>query len=117
MATTETAPTLHHFLVYAPDKTEEGTFEKRLTVRSKHLENVGVLIGNGVIKVGGVILTPESIESATSTPKMTGSMLIIQATNIEAVKKVVETDIYYTTGVWDPEKLVIAPFISATPLP
>ena len=58
-----------------------------------------VLNQNELIEVGGVILTPESIESATSTPKMTGSMLIIQAANIEAVKKVVETDIYYTTGV------------------
>jgi hypothetical protein len=49
MTTTETAPTFHHFVVYAPDKTEAGTFEKRLAVRSKHLENVQVLIGNGTI--------------------------------------------------------------------
>jgi hypothetical protein len=51
MATTETAttPALHNFVVYAPDKSEEGTFEQRLAVRTKHLENVGVLIGKGVI--------------------------------------------------------------------
>ena len=49
MAATETAPTFHNFLVYAPDKTEAGTFEKRLSVRSKHLENAGVLMGKGII--------------------------------------------------------------------
>jgi hypothetical protein len=31
-------PTLHKFLVYAPDKTEAGTLEKRLSVRPKHVE-------------------------------------------------------------------------------
>ena len=50
-------------------------------------------------EVGGVMLTPESIEAATNSPKMTGSVLILQAENIDAVKKIAETDIYYTTGV------------------
>lgn len=51
MATNEAAspPTLHQFVVYAPDKTEPGTFEKRLSVRAKHLENAGALIGKGFI--------------------------------------------------------------------
>jgi len=93
-----------------------------------------------LVEVGGVMLTPESIEAATSKPKMTGSMLIVQAENIDVVKKLIETDIYYTTGVvslflfirgyerivnsdqcqleqWDPERLVISPIILATPLP
>jgi len=45
------------------------------------------------------MLTPESIEAATSSPKMTGSVLILLAENIDIVKKIAETDIYYTTGV------------------
>ena len=45
------------------------------------------------------MLTPESIESANSKPTMTGSTIIFRAENIEAVRKIVETDIYYTTGV------------------
>jgi uncharacterized protein len=51
MAATETAValTLHHFIVYAPDKADAGTFEKRLAVRSKHLENLTRLIGNGTV--------------------------------------------------------------------
>jgi hypothetical protein len=49
--------------------------------------------------VGGVMLTPESIESATSDRKMTGSMIVIQAGNIEIVRNLIEADIYYTAGV------------------
>ena len=45
------------------------------------------------------MLTPESIETATSSKKMTGSVLILQAENIGVVEKIAETDIYYTTGV------------------
>lgn len=43
------APVLHQFVIYAPDKPEEGTFEKRLAVRSQHLVKVGDLIGKGYI--------------------------------------------------------------------
>jgi hypothetical protein len=35
---TVAAPPRHKFFVYAPDKTDPDTFEKRLSVRSKHLE-------------------------------------------------------------------------------
>lgn len=51
MSTTETPskPVLHNFSVFAPDKTEPGTFEKRLSVRAKHLEKAGDLIGKGFI--------------------------------------------------------------------
>ncbi|KAF7975068.1 hypothetical protein HWV62_16140 [Athelia sp. TMB] len=119
MSSTESpaAPASHYFVVWAPDRTEEGVFEKRLAVRSHHLENMVDLIGKGVVKVGGVTLTPESIESAASAMKMTGSMLVFHAESIDQVKAVIESDIYYTSGVWDPEKLVISPFMPAVPLP
>ena len=89
-----------------------------MAVRSHHLENLVNLIGKGVVsefrqikrwtfssslmlytEVGGVTLTPESIESATSAKKMTGSMLVFHAESIDKVKAVIESDIYYTTGV------------------
>lgn len=61
-------------------------------------------------------------------------MFIFEAENIEAVKKIIENDIYYTSGVvsvialfeivlecslyqWDPERIVILPFAAATPIP
>lgn len=45
----DSTTTLHKFVVYAPDRAEEGTFEKRLSVRAKHLENAGPLISAGII--------------------------------------------------------------------
>ncbi|KAF7348546.1 YCII domain-containing protein [Mycena venus] len=108
-------PALPRFLVYAPDKTDEGAFERRLSVRSKHLENAAKAISDGVIRVGGALLTPESLTGAEK--KMIGSAMIYEAESLEAVKAIVESDIYYTAGVWDPERLVILPFVAATPFP
>ncbi|KAF8070346.1 hypothetical protein FPV67DRAFT_1668212 [Lyophyllum atratum] len=109
--------TPQRFMVYAPDKVEEGTFEKRLSVRPTHIEEVKEKISGGFIRVGGVLLTPESIATPTSDKKMVGSMFICEAENIEEVKKVVESDIYYKAGVWDPERIVILPFQAATTIP
>jgi len=44
-------------------------------------------------------------------------MFILQAESLEAVKKMIETDIYYTSNVWDPERIVILPFAAVTPIP
>ncbi|KAJ6572081.1 hypothetical protein B0H19DRAFT_935854 [Mycena capillaripes] len=107
--------TLPRFFVYAPDKTDEGAVERRLSVRPKHLENAAKNINDGVIRVGGALLTPESLTGAEK--KMIGSIMIFEAENIEAVRAMIEGDIYYTAGVWDPERLVILPFVAATPFP
>ncbi|KAJ7512466.1 hypothetical protein B0H11DRAFT_1844252 [Mycena galericulata] len=106
---------LPRFFVYAPDKTDEGAFERRLSVRPKHLENAAKRINDGVIRMGGAVLTPESLTGADK--KLVGSVLIFEAENIETVRTMIETDIYYTSGVWDPERLVILPFVAATPFP
>ena len=57
------------------------------------------LIAVWIQEVGGVMLTPESIETATSDKKMTGSLFIMEAESISAVRNVVQNDIYYTSGV------------------
>ncbi|KAJ7054367.1 hypothetical protein C8F01DRAFT_1088904 [Mycena amicta] len=109
------APVLHKFVVYAPDKTDPDAFDRRMSVRGKHLEAVAKNVEAGIIRMGGVMLTPESITGADK--KMVGSVMIIEADTIETVESLIENDLYYTAGVWDPEKLVILPFISATPFP
>lgn len=83
------------------------------------------------------MLTPESITSPTAVKTMTGSTIIYSASSLEEVRKIVESDVYYTAGVvrlfarphtrnpltmvalvqWDREKLAITPFVTATPLP
>ncbi|KAF8638015.1 hypothetical protein AX16_010647 [Volvariella volvacea WC 439] len=116
MSESTTTPTKHLFFVYAPDKTEEGTFERRLAARPKHLELAAKNVASKFTRVGGPLLTPESLEPGAQK-KMIGSTMIFEAESIEEVRKVIENDPYYVTGVWDPEKLVILPFIAATPLP
>ncbi|OBZ65882.1 hypothetical protein A0H81_14198 [Grifola frondosa] len=107
------SPTMPHlFVVYLPDYTDAEAFQRRLSVRQAHLEKAHQ---NSKIKVGGAMLTPESIESPTAEKKMIGSMMIVEAESLEEVKQLVETDIYYTANVWDKEKLVIAPFLSPKP--
>ena len=49
--------------------------------------------------VGGAILTPESAETPSSEKKMIGSVLIVEADNINEVRKAIEEDVYYTSGV------------------
>ena len=44
------------------------------------------------------MLTPESIQRGHEK-KMVGSVIIFEAETLEAVKKLVENDIYYTSGV------------------
>jgi len=104
--------TLHQFLVYAPDKTDEGCFQRRLSVREKHLNGAKGLHDSGKLNLGGALLTPESIVPGAER-KMIGSAMIFVAESIDEVKRTIESDIYYTSGVWDPEKLVILPFVSA----
>jgi hypothetical protein len=48
-------------------------------------------------EAGGPLLSPESITGGEH--KMIGSVFFIQAETIEGVRKVVEEDVYYTSGV------------------
>ncbi|KAF9497321.1 hypothetical protein BDN71DRAFT_1467774 [Pleurotus eryngii] len=107
---------LQRFFVYAPDKTEDGTFEKRLSVRPEHVEMAKKNIADGIIRVGGFLLTPESIATPDAPKKMIGSTFIVEAASIDEVRKLVEGDIYYKSGVWDADKITILPFLPVTPL-
>jgi hypothetical protein len=51
--------------------------------------------------VGGALLTPESILPSTPAEdkRILGSGMIMEAASIEEVKKTIESDIYYTSGV------------------
>ena len=43
--------TKHHFMVYAPDHTDPGAFERRMSVRPKHIEGVEALTATGIMSV------------------------------------------------------------------
>lgn len=116
------ASNVYKFIVFAPDKTDDGAYQRRLSVRTKHLERSTRLHESGSIstcpayavtsacptfrhlhlnsaEVGGAMLTPESIETPTSERKMVGSVLIMEAESLAAARKTIEEDIYYTAGV------------------
>jgi len=104
------------FFVYAPDAVDPNTLDKRYEVRARHFEVITPLIESGVVQVAGMIVDPAN-PVVDGRNKAIGSALIVQAENIEEVRKIIENDIYVQSGVWDKEKLLIAPFIPATPFP
>lgn len=87
------------------------------------------------LATAGMMVSPESIlpEFGDGPKEAKGSMLIVEAENIEEVRKMIEADVYYTSGVvcratcriheyesnlgipqWDTEKLAIFPIFLAT---
>ncbi|TFK74525.1 hypothetical protein BDN72DRAFT_892887 [Pluteus cervinus] len=114
MSTTSDAPK-RHFVVWAPDS--EGALALRFQVREQHLRAIAPLIQEGTVQVGGMTVTPESIDVQPADRKALGSLLIVKAKTLEDVKQLVESDIYYTSGVWDKTKLQILPFFAATSFP
>jgi uncharacterized protein YciI len=116
------APKLQTFYVYAPDKKEAGVLDKRFSVRPQHLERMSGLISSKVIRqslspstsscdssqlilpfppgFGGVLLDPEDQPTeADPRPRLSGSMMVVEAESIEKVKEIITTDIYYESGV------------------
>ncbi|KIP08665.1 hypothetical protein PHLGIDRAFT_104012 [Phlebiopsis gigantea 11061_1 CR5-6] len=103
------------YLAFMPDYTDEDAFERRLAVRPKHLENSKLVRERGLLKLGGPLISPETYRSEQK--KLIGSAGLYEAESIEEIRKVIEEDIYYTSGVWDKEKIVILPWSAALPIP
>jgi len=106
-------PQRHKFVLYAPDMTDPEAFERRMQVRSKHLERAAVLTSGGSLRLGGAMLSPESLQPGAER-KMVGSVMIFEADSLEDANALVLSDVYYTAKVWDAEKLVIRPIVLAT---
>ena len=69
-------------------------------VRSKRCvySEIGYRCSDGDLKeVGGALVTPET--HTAEQKKMVGSVLIIEAESLDEVRKMVESDIYYTSNV------------------
>ncbi|KAJ3555703.1 hypothetical protein NM688_g2430 [Phlebia brevispora] len=103
------------FAVFAPDYTDPDALGRRLAVRTQHLANAKSLLQAGTLRIGGALISPETYDKPEK--KLIGSLMIFEAANIDAIRKVIEDDIYYKTNVWDKEKLIILPWVSAAPLP
>jgi len=55
-------------------------------------------------------ITPE-LTDESGRKKMIGSLVFYEAESMEEARKMVESDIYYTSGVWNKEKVIISPFV------
>ncbi|KAH7341888.1 hypothetical protein B0J17DRAFT_648453 [Rhizoctonia solani] len=105
----------HTFVLYAPDCTDPDALTRRLSVRETHMEKAKESLGTFLIR-GGAMLAPDSDLDAVAAggpKKMIGSVIFIRGNSLEEVTKKVKEDIYYKSGVWDPEKLVILPYVEA----
>ncbi|KAI0710317.1 hypothetical protein C8T65DRAFT_648552 [Cerioporus squamosus] len=103
-----------YFAVYAPDYTDEDAINRRLAVRETHLANAAK---NPAIKIGGAMLSPkEALDTPDAQKKMAGSLMIFEANTYADVKAMIESDVYWTGNVWDKEKTVITPWVTAKPL-
>jgi len=85
------------FFCYLPDFDDEGAPARRNKVRPEHL--VASAGRSSQTLTGGPMVTPEGT--------MVGSTMFINADSEEDVRKIIEGDIYYKAGVWDPSKIAI----------
>lgn len=80
------------FTIIARDDTVEGTLEKRLAARVKHLERIHTLKAEGAIIDGGAITDADG--------KMVGSIMLCEYPDRAALNAYIESEIYYREGVW-----------------
>ncbi len=88
------------FIVIAYDGTDPGALERRMTVREEHLEKIAVLKNKGEFLAGGAILDDSG--------KMTGSMIVYEFPDRNALDEMLKDEPYFTCGVW--QKVEIRPF-------
>ena len=66
----------------------EGAAEKRGPYREEHLERVGKLIDAGAVVVAGALTD------------MSASLLVLDIEGEDAVRAVIESDVYWINGIW-----------------
>jgi len=106
-----TTPGKQTFIIIGHDPTDAGALARRLAVREEHLVRLRKLVAEGAIRIGGVMLSPASIEPGAETKEFVGSVLIVYADTLADARRIAEEDVYYRTGVWDKEKLTVLPFL------
>ena len=80
------------FVVTAYDGKDEGAYERRMSIRPQHLENMSKLNENGhVICAGGM---------TNSEGKLIGSVLIMEYESREQLDDYLANEPYVVAGVW-----------------
>jgi uncharacterized protein len=68
---------------YAPDAAD-----RREPFRAEHLDRVGKLSGEGALLVAGAFAD------------MSASLLVFAVSSEDAVRAIIETDVYWRNGIW-----------------
>ncbi|KAJ8454525.1 hypothetical protein ONZ51_g12975 [Trametes cubensis] len=103
--------TKNYFLVYAPDLPNA----QRAKHVPEHIVHNTPLIKNGIIKLGGGLLSSDAKSTdADAHDKLDGSFIIVHGESIEEVWALIKKDVFYTSGeVWDRSKIIIKPVFLA----
>lgn len=88
------------YVVHAYDFTDGEALDRRMAVRSRHLDGVRVLKANGQFHLGGALLSPEG--------QMIGSMMLVEFDTPEQLQSWLDEEPYLSERVW--EKVDIKPF-------
>lgn len=88
------------FLLLGYDGTDPGALDRRMKAREKHLERIAELRKSGNFIFGGAILDDSG--------KMTGSVVVYEFPDRNALDEVLKTEPYITGNVW--EKITIHPY-------
>lgn len=85
------------FVISAYDGKDEGAFERRMSVRPQHLENISKLNQSGnVICAGGL---------TDVTGRLIGSVLIMDFESRDQLDDYLANEPYVKSGVWDEIKV------------
>ena len=85
------------FVINAYDGKDDGAFERRMSVRPQHLENIARLNEAGhVICAGGM---------TNSEGKLTGSVLIMEFDSRDQLDEYLKNEPYVKANVWDDIKV------------
>ncbi|KAF4468152.1 YCII [Fusarium albosuccineum] len=97
------------WLAIMPDK--PNVLEIRKKVKPIHYEGIKPLIASGALPAGGAIFEKHPVDGEPAQFK--GSVVVYSAENVEQVRKIIQDDVYATSGVWDLEKVQILPYVPA----
>jgi uncharacterized protein YciI len=87
------------------------SIEKRLATREQHLNEAKRKIEDGIITFAGGILASPTIDG--DNKEMTVTLFIVTVDTEEEARRILENDIYSTSGIWDVKGAQIFPFMTS----
>ncbi|ERT00699.1 uncharacterized protein SPSK_08025 [Sporothrix schenckii 1099-18] len=97
------------WIVIIPD--HDGALEKRMAARPEHLAGLAPRVESGAWTMGGATTAHPPIEGQQKP--FNGSCIVAHAATQDEVLAEIKKDIYATSGVWNLDKIIIQPLMTA----